>query len=96
MVLVWMSQWCWCVGTSVGRLANLAAVSQWYQCGGPGDPSREIPVLSVVRTCPLKVRVTEGQIRVKGLLMIGVFKYVCVGFILEAVLVIIIYSNIAT
>lgn len=62
----------------VGCLANLAAVSQWYQCG---DPNREIPVLPVVSTCPLKVRVMQGWIRVKELLMTGICKCVWVGFI---------------
>lgn len=40
-------------------------------------------MLPVVRTCPLKVRVIQGWIRVKGLLMMGICKYVWVGFILE-------------
>lgn len=58
-----------------------SVVSQWYHRGGPSDPSKEIPVLPVVRSCPSKVRVMQGWIRVKELLIIGVCKYVYVGFI---------------
>lgn len=77
-----------------------------FQCGGPGDPSREILVLPIVRSCPSKVRVPEGRIRVKGLSVIGVCRYCVCRFYLRTVglqckagmtvLVNIIYRNIAT
>lgn len=47
VVQVWGSWWYWCVGTSMGCLANLAGVSQWYKYGGPGDPARGLAMVSV-------------------------------------------------